>query len=486
MTQATRSKAREPLYTETTRLSGRMGVGELVMSVLAFSSPLTTVAGFIVVLLTFSGDTAPGIYLVITAMLLLFSVGFVRMSKKVRNPGGFYSFITAGLGKPAGLAGAILALFGYLFIGFFAPALFALTLQEFIVSLGGPDIPWYWFGLAIIVLTTTLAYRRIDLSAKVLTVVMLLEVVVVVVFDVVAFTNGAHTPGQGLGFSMPWVTDAGLGLALLFAVGNFFGFEATVVYRDEVKNPQRTIPRATYLAVAGIGLFYAVAAWAYIALYGADDVQAVATANTVNLFDDTLTALAGTIFADVATVLLVTSILASMLSMQNIAARYGFSLSADGVLPPFLGRVHRRHRSPYLAALAVGVIWGIALAVLAIAGVPPQEIYPVASGSGTFAVLLLLVITSVAVVVFFARRRRSEPESIWKTIVAPSVSAVFLGIIAALAVANYPDLVEGDIVITVVFMSLTFALIVAGFAYALYLRRKRPDVYARLGRQVVK
>ncbi len=147
------------------------------MNVLAFSSPLTTVAGTLPVMLLFSGQTAPGIYIMVTLMLLIFSVGFVKMSRSVEAPGGFYSFVTAGLGKPAGLGGALLALFGYIFIGFFAPSLFAVTLQSFVVNtLNGPDIPWYWYGLGIIAITTLLAYNRIDLSAKVLTVVMLLEV----------------------------------------------------------------------------------------------------------------------------------------------------------------------------------------------------------------------------------------------------------------------------------------------------------------------
>ena len=72
-----------PANTQEHKLSGNMGVGELVMSVLAFSSPLTTVAGFIPVLLMFSGRTAPGIYILLTAMLLVFSVGFVKMSQSV-------------------------------------------------------------------------------------------------------------------------------------------------------------------------------------------------------------------------------------------------------------------------------------------------------------------------------------------------------------------------------------------------------------------
>jgi amino acid transporter len=468
------------------KLSGNMGVGELVMSVLAFSSPLTTVAGFIPVLLIFSGASAPGIYLILTAMLLVFSVGFVRMSRSVENPGGFYSFVTAGLGKPAGLGGALLALFGYAFIGFFAPALAAVTLQAFVVrTLNGPDIAWYWYALAITAVTTTLAYRRIDLSAKVLTTVMLLEVIVVVVFDVAAFSSGVGAAHGGAGFTLPGLADAGLGLALLFAIGNFFGFEATVIYREEVKDPNRTIPRATYAAVIGIGLFYAVAAWAYIAFLGADNARSEAESNMVNLFNDASTQLVGRIFSDVALVLLITSILASMLSIQNIAARYSFSLASDGVLPSVLGRVHPRHRSPFVSALAIGGLWAAAIIVFVVAGVGPDSIYPVASGSGTFAILLLMLITSAAVLVYFVRRRRTKPDSIWKTIVAPAVSCLFLGVITYLAIANYSELIAGSTLLTVIFMSFTFALFLFGVIYAFVLRKRRPDVYARIGRQKV-
>jgi amino acid transporter len=463
-----------------------MGVGELVMSVLAFSSPLTTVAGFIPVLLMFSGHTAPGIYIVLTAMLLIFSVGFVKMARSVENPGGFYAFVTAGLGKPAGLGGAFLALFGYMFIGYFAPPLFAVTLQGFVKgTFNGPDIPWYWYALGIIAVTTALAYHRIDLSAKVLTTVMLLEVTVVVIFDIFSFVTSGARAAHGLGFSMPWLTDAGLGLALLFAVGNFFGFEATVIYREEVKNPEKTIPRATYLAVIGIGLFYAIAAWAYITFIGADNVQAAAAENTVNLFFDSASALVGKIFSDVATVLLITSILASMLSVQNIAARYSFSLATDRVLPSALGRVHPHHKSPFVSSVAIGLIWGVATVIFSILGISPDNLYPIASGSGSFAVLLLMFITSLAVFVYFFRRRRTEPELFWQTIVAPIVSFIFLGVITYLSIANYSDLIGGSTLMTAIFMTVTFAFFLGGIVYAFILRAKRPDVYARLGRQKI-
>ncbi|MGP0223974.1 MULTISPECIES: APC family permease [unclassified Paenarthrobacter] len=470
----------------TNKLSGNMGVGELVMNVLAFSSPLATVAGTLPVLLMFSGKTAPAIYLLVTLMLLIFSVGFVKMSRSVKGAGGFYSFVTEGLGKPAGLGGALLALFGYIFIGFFAPSFFGVTLQGFVVNtLGGPEIAWYWYALGITAVTTILAYHRIDLSAKVLTIVMLLEVAVIVVFDLVSFSASGLEAVQTAGFALPSVTDASLGLALLFAVGNFFGFEATVIYRDEVKNPDKTIGRATYIAVVGIGIFYAVAAWAYIAFLGSDNIQTAAQENTVNLFNDAAAALAGRIFADIAMVLLITSVLACMLSIQNISARYSFSLAQDHALPSILGRVHPRHRSPYVSALAVGLVWAAATVLFTVLGVAPEVLYPIASGSGTFAVLLLMFITSGAVLVYFARRRGTTPGSVWKTIVAPLISVLFLGAITWLAITNYPELIGGSAVLTVIFMSFTFALFIGGIVYALYLRSKRPDVYSRLGRRVV-
>nr|WP_281373429.1 amino acid permease [Kineococcus aurantiacus] len=179
-----------------------------------------------------------------------------------REPGGFYSFVCASLGEPAGLGDAFLATFGYTAIGFSAPALFAVTRQGYVVGLSGPSIPRYWIALAIVAGVTALPYRRIDVSTKVLSAVMVFEVVVVVVFGVVSLVTGYGAGRRGGDLTLPWVSDANIGLALLFVIGSFFGFEATVIYREEVEDPRRTTPRATAVAVGGIGLSSAVAAWA--------------------------------------------------------------------------------------------------------------------------------------------------------------------------------------------------------------------------------
>ncbi|KQS65710.1 APC family permease [Modestobacter sp. Leaf380] len=463
-------------------LKGNMGVGELVMSVLAFSAPLTTVAGFIPVLLLFSSTTGPAIYLLATVLLVLFSIGFIQMGRRVENPGGFYSFVTAGLGKSAGLGGAFLATFGYAATGFFAPALFAVTLQSYIVDLGGPTIPWYWLALAIVALVTALAYRRIDLSARVLTVVMLLEVIVVIIFNVASFASGNGADSGGAVLSLPWVTDPNIGLALLFVLSNFFGFEATVIYREEVKDPRRTIPRATMIAVSSIGVFYAVAAWAYIAFFGANDVQGAAEADTAGIFNSALTTMIGKTAVDIITVLFLTSIMASMLSIQNVASRYLYSLGTDGVLPAKLGRVHPRHGSPFVSASVIGILYAVLIAIFALAGTSPDLLYAKASGVGTFAVLLLLVATSIAVFVYFRRNGR-EDASVWSTVIAPLLAAVGLAVIAYLAIVNYSDLIGDTGALTTTFLVFTFALFIGGVVLARVLRTRRPDVYQRIGRE---
>lgn len=459
-----------------------MGVGELAMTVLAFSSPLTTVAGFIPVLLSFDSKSAPTIYLMITALLLVFSVGFTAMARKVSNPGGFYAFVTAGLGRPAGLGGAFLALFGYLFIGFFAPPFFAITLQTYVVSFGGPEIPWGWYGLGIVLLTTALAYRRIDLSARVLTTVMGLEIVAVIIFNIAAFAHGGPDGAGVAGFSLPDLGTATIGIAILFAAGNFLGFEATVIYREEVKDPQRTIPRATYLAVGSIGVFYAVAAWAYLTFFGAEGAQDAAIADMAGLFNSASTALIGKIFVDIVTVLLMTSVLAAVLSIHNVGARYLFSMGTDGVLPSALGKVHSRHHSPYVAATLVGAIWAVATVFFALMGTAPEALYGKVVGIGTLAILVLMFAASIAVVAYFWATRDSV-ESVWKCFVAPVIAAIGIGFITYLAIANYSELLADTGAITVIFLAVTFAIPVAGAAYAVVLRKQKPDVYQKIGRQ---
>jgi len=176
------------------RLHGNMGVGALVMSVLAFSGPLLTVSAFIALYYTLLGPEAAGVpvvYIYVTLVLFFFAVGFSKMGTVMQRPGGFYTYVTEGLGRNFGLMTAFLAIGGYVFIGLFAPPCIAIYTQNAIENIfHGPHIHWYIIAIISVVITTLFAYRRIDLSASVLFWVMCIESAAVFIFDGVCFQHG--------------------------------------------------------------------------------------------------------------------------------------------------------------------------------------------------------------------------------------------------------------------------------------------------------
>ena len=107
-----------------------------------------------------------------------------------------------------------------------------------------------------------LGVRRIDLNGRVLAIILLVEIAVAVVFAVVQLV---HPDGGRVTFDTLAPNNllgAGIGAALVTAVAGFVGFEGTAVFSEESKDPQRTVAKATYRALAIIGLLYAFCAWA--------------------------------------------------------------------------------------------------------------------------------------------------------------------------------------------------------------------------------
>ncbi|MGD9811311.1 MAG: APC family permease, partial [Sphingobium sp.] len=477
--------ARAPLD-EHTHLGGHMSLLELLATVLAFSAPVAVVSGFIPFVIVSAGAGAPAVFLCAMLLLLTFAVGFTRMTRFFPRPGGFYAYVTAGLGKEAGLGAAMLAILGYLLLGFCTLPFFAINVDALVRGLfGGPAIPWFVYAGICGAGSGLLCYFRIDLSAKVLTAVMAVETLVVVIFDLAVLRSGGP---EGISLApLSWTSMASgsVGISILFAVTCFLGFEATAVFRDEVRDPDRTVPRATYLAVLLIGLFYAFSAWMTVTAFGVSHVGATAKADPAGMFPVGMELYVGRIARDALHVLLATSQFAAVLSAQNILARYGMSLGIDGVFPRILGRVHPRHQSPYIASTAISLTWLLLGAVFVLMQIPPDLLYARVAGVGGFAILILMLVTSAAIIAFFHRRDGRRAAHLGTTLVAPVVATIGLGTIVYLATIHFTLLVGGAQEGATFLVAMTIAVFVAGAGYARLLRHSRPATYQSIGRQVV-
>lgn len=466
-----------------TALAGRLGTTQLILTVLAMSAPLGAVAGILpLVIAQGNGTGAPATYAVIGLVMMMFAVGFTTMARHFPRTGAFYAYITGGLGRPVGLPAAFLAQLAYLTLLIGTYAFFGDSVTVLLSSLfGSPIAPWWLWGALLWIAVTSLGHFNVELSGRVLSVMMVLEVVLVLVFNFCVATTGGPHGWQFESFNPAAFGSGSVGIAVLFASATFLGFEGTAIYRSEVKDPQRTIPRATYLAVGLIGLFYVFTAWALVTFYGVDNVVGAAQSDSTGIFAAGLRFYTGNVVAEIMNCMLVTSLFAATLAAHNPLARYTFALARDGVLPHRLGRAHSRHQSPAIASATVSVIVMILTLPFLFIHVDAVTFYSWMFGIGTYAMLTLMALTCLTVIVYF--RRVEHQERLWNTVIAPGLG--LLGLVAMLIISSvyFPLLVGGNTAVAVILQLFIAALAVFGLTLALVWRRRRPEIYARIGGQ---
>ncbi|MDV6286976.1 APC family permease [Rhodococcus jostii] len=456
-----------------------LGVTSIVFMVVAAAAPLAVVAATTPIIVSASGSVAVPSFFVLAAMiLLLFTVGFTLMSRHVKNPGAFYSYVQAGLGSVHGLGAATLAIFSYAGLLLATSSYIGVAARNALSRYVDVDAPWWAYSIVVLIVVCLLGYRDIELSSKVLGIVLLLETCVVLVVDVaILVQGGAHGIGAE-SVSPARLMEGQPGLGLMFAFFAFFGFEATAVFRSEAKDPDRTIPRATYVSVIFIGLFYAVSGFAVIVGTGTSDAVAKAGADPENMVLDLAHTYVGSAMFDVIQVLLVTSLFACILSFHNVVTRYLYALGKVGVLPQRFGVVSIKYGAPSSASLAVSIGSGLAMAVIVLSGIDPvTESYTWLSGAATLGLVGLMTLASVAVIVFF--RTNDHDKRLWHTVIAPVLAVIGLGAVLSLVAANFTVLISDPVSAWVVAI-LVISSYLVGVVVALRMRRVDPAAYAAL------
>jgi len=448
----------------------RLGVPAVLFFVLAGVAPLTVAAGVIPTAYAATGLTGiPAAFLVVAVILAIWASGYVAMTRHIRNAGAFYAFIAAGLGRAMGVAAALVALLAYSF------------LQVGLSAHLGVHAAWWAWALAAWAVVTVLGLARVDVTGRVLGVLLCAEVIVILAETI---TGLARPAGGHLSFatlSPSSLTSAGVGTAgvlAVVAVLGFVGFEQAPVLAEEARNPRRTIPVATYVALGMIAVVYAGASWAMAAHAGTGHVVAAAAAQGPGL----LFGLGGSgALSQAAQWLFLTSLFAAALAFHNAVWRYIFALGRENVLPAALGRTGGNN-IPKAASLAQSATGLAVIAGYALAHADPMTALFFDLGTtGGFGILVLLAVTAVAVIAFFARDPRGENP--WRRLIAPALAAAALGVIVVLAVQHYATVLgvrPGSPAAWA--LPASYAVVaVAGLGWALVLRARRPQVYATIG-----
>jgi amino acid transporter len=204
---------------------------------------------------------------------------------------------------------------------------------------------------------------------------------------------------------------AATGLAFFAMVG----FEDSVNMAEECKEPRRIFPKVLLAGLGATGLIYVLVSISAIALVPAEAlsqgdtpllqvVEAGAPGFPLGLFG----------------VITMFAVANSALINMLMASRLVYGLSKERVLPPLLGRVHRRRRTPTTAILFTTAL---AFGLITFVGAVPAL-------GGTTALLLLMVFTVVNVAVLALRRDRVDADHFRTPTVLPVVGALACAFLA--------------------------------------------------------
>ncbi|MEV6795306.1 APC family permease [Streptomyces sp. NPDC051320] len=461
-----------------------MSTRKIVIMVVAAAAPLAALVGTVPLAFAIGdGPGVPAMFLFAGVTLLCFSVGYAAMSRRIVNAGGFYTYVSTGLGRPPAVGAGLVAALSYNtatvgMVGTFS--YFANLVGE----AHGLHVRWEWWALLSVASMAVLGYRRIDFSARVLQILLAGEVGILVLLDIAVLIRHGGGAMPPTSFAPHTVFGAGAGVTVMFAFASFIGFESAALYGEESRNPKRSVPMATYISVITITVFYAFTSWIAVGAIGPSSLRKVAGTQLGNMFfglsDDYLDGAATTAMQ----ILLCTSLFAGVLALHNAANRYMYVLGRERVLPRRLDAIHPRHNAPHVASMVQTTLTVVLVGVFALAGLDPYTNLATSMlGVGTLGIVVLQAAAALSVVGFF----RNRPDRHWwRTALAPLLGFAGLTVSVVLLVRNFSVLTGTT---NPVVHALPWLLVVAtavGVAYGLWMRSARPERYAALARTEVR
>jgi APA family basic amino acid/polyamine antiporter len=208
-------------------------------------------------------------------------------------------------------------------------------------------------AVAIVMIITCLLVRGIKESSRVNLTIVIIKLVVVVFFILIAVWH--VKPSQWQPF-MPFGFKGVMAAAAIVFLA-YVGFDAVSTTAEEAKNPQRDLPIGIMgsLIVATV-LYVAVAA----IMTGIVPYSQLGVADPIALVLNTLKMPWASALISVGAIAGITSVLLVLIMGQP---RILFAMSRDGLLPPFLSRVHSRFKTPYLSTWITGGVVAVAAAL---------------------------------------------------------------------------------------------------------------------------
>jgi amino acid transporter len=408
-----------------------IGLPGVLFQSITTMAPASAVAFSLGAAIPFAGGALPLAVLIalIICTLIAFNIG--SLARHLPSAGGYFTYVSRGLGVQAGWMTGWLFSLTYLLIVplqllVLGPVMDSFVNQYFHLSLGANG--WAIWAMVFAIIVFGLTYSGIKVSADASVILGGIEISIftlLAIWLIVTAGSGntaaTFNPASSLESGPLLGNWQGILHGMIFAFLAFAGFESSAPLAEEAHNPRRTVPRAILLAAVSIGVFYVFCSYAGVVGWGFGKISSYAT-NA-----DPWAVMANRVwgvFAFVAIFAILNSALANSNAGVNAASRVLFAMGRTRTLPGPLAHIGSRFRTPDIAiifTMIVGVVFTLW----------PGFVYgpSIAFGLlGTIITILILVVymaTCLSVPFFYLRERREE-FNVLRHIVLPIIPFLIL------------------------------------------------------------
>jgi amino acid transporter len=431
-----------PVAPEPGLRAGAIGFVSNVAIGVASTAPAYSLAATLglLVAVTGVGVHAPAVLIVSFVPMFCISVAYRALNRIDPDCGTTFSWVTRALGPRLGWVSGF-AVFG-------ADVIVMATLSEiagkYLFLLVGwqaaarSTLALALAAVAFIAVMTWIAYRGVELSARLQQALLGLELAILVAFAAVALARvysghhaGAVTP------SLSWLNPFALSpVALidgvLLGVFVYWGWDACVTVNEESEDSATGPGRAAVLSTLILLVIFALVSTAGQATAG----PAFLSAHSTDVLDALGTRVFGAPFDKLLVLVVLTSTAASTQTTIMPTARTLLSMGRWGALPPALARIHPRFATPSVATLAMGGISAVWTVVLLLAD-PAQSVLGDSITAIGFLIAFYYGLTGLACVALYRRRLRDSIERLLGDGLLPLAGFLMLAAIFVEAFTHY-------------------------------------------------
>jgi amino acid transporter len=403
--------------------------------------------------------------------LVLVSLNINQFARRSASPGSLYSYIVQGLGPTVGVLGGWALLFGYTLTGMSTLCGFAIIANVLLAQLIGIQLPVLGLFAVGVLGSFYIAFRDIQLSAKLMLVFEGLSLLCVLILGALIWSSKGFAVDASQ-LTLEGATPSGALVGVVLVVFGFSGFESSTALGDEAKDPLRTIPRSVLQSVMLAGVFFI--AMSYVVVLGFEG-----SGKSLAASEAPLSTLAQAIgcggLGTAIDIGILLSFFSCTLASINSAARILFSMARDGLIADVLGRAHLENRTPHFAVGLSALVTFSVPSVLYGSGVSAFECQGYFGTLCSFGFIVVYILISIAAPAYlWSIGKLTRPAIAYA---AGGVGFMLLPLIGTLGIpgnALLPTPDSAGVVLIAVFTS----YLAAGFGWLMFQRTRRPKLIA--------